>query len=191
MNPKRRRFLEILGVGGVGGLAGCSSFFESSATGERTSQSDNTPTATQPQTDTLDTSSRVRSALEGRRETYIDPDFSYEPMNQKLENSDLFSQVHARPASGKNGDYLQLRPATQPPTELASLLREVWNVGTELTTTTTVAETGVRFSGGEAFGTTYLVGTAALDPTTVVVVRASTPDVAVALAESGVFPLDQ
>lgn len=191
MNPKRRRFLEILGVGGVGGLAGCSSFFESNTTGERTPQSDNTPTATKPQPETLDTSSRVRSALEGRRETYIDPDFSYEPMNQKLETSDLFSQVYARPASSKNGDYLQLRPATQPPAELAALLREVWNVGTELIATTTVVETGVRLSGGEAFGTTYLVGTAALDPTAVIVVRASTPDVAIALAESGVFPLDQ
>jgi len=188
MNPDRRELLATLGLGGAVGLAGCSLLDDESDDGGGGDGDITTPTDGDAGP-TFDARARVEASLSGRATTRPEPDFSYDPVDAEVTESELFARVTAHPAADGRGDYLQFRPAERTATELASLLRDVSNVGTESTVVTTVRETAVELAGGDATEAATFVGTATVDGPIVVVVRASETEIARTLAEQSPFPL--
>lgn len=192
MNPDRRRVLQVLGLGTVGSLAGCS-LLESTSDGGGSGPDDDDD---DDQSNgggggpTFDKAARIESSLQGQAPTRPEFDFEYEPVAADLEDSDLFASVQAQPAAGAAGDYLQFRPATQSARELAGLLRDLWNVGTDTAAAAATADGEVELTGGEAFGTVALVGVARFERTAAIAVRARDRDTAASLAADAPFPLD-
>lgn len=192
MNPDRRRVLQVLGLGTVGSLAGCSLLESDSAGGGGGPEDDGDDDQSNGGggDGTFDKAARIESSLQGQAPTRPEFDFEYEPVAADLEDSDLFASVQAQPAAGAAGDYLQFRPATQSARELAGLLRDLWNVGTDTTATAATGAGEVELTGGEAFGTVVLVGVARFERTATVAVRARDRDTAATLAADAPFSLD-
>lgn len=181
MNRNRRRFLAVLGLGGAAWFAASSGL-----------AGDVLPSSNDSSTDaeSFDASARARNELGGRRERRPDFEFDYDPVEARFDESELFDRAQARPADDGTGDVLQFTPGERSADELADLLKTIWNVDASTTASTTVDGATVELTGGVAFGTTSLVGTASLaDEPTVLAVRGESPEAATSLADAAPFPL--
>ncbi|MEZ3145568.1 hypothetical protein [Halobaculum sp. MBLA0143] len=181
----RRRLLAVLGIGAAGG-AGALEYTgavdvdgrleaaatdladgslpvvndDSSATYESTTAAliDEIPAATVPAPQTFE--------------------FAYEPTTFEEIDSDYFGRVVAEPSESPSGDTLVITPAAdQAAGELAELLRDVWGVGSETTTETTVEGQTIELAGGRRGDSVALVGTVSAPPRVVAVRAGSVADV--------------
>lgn len=196
MDRTRRQVLELLGLGSLGSLAGCSFWeFESDVgtTGDSSTASaanaggEQTPEATP---ETVDVEAQVDLALQDQPSTLPAYDFSYEPLDAELSDSNLFKRVQGQPAADTAGDYLQIRPAEPTATELAALLRSIWNVGGSMSIEVPVDRRDISFTGGSTAQLSTFVGTAEFDANAVLAVRGQNTEAARRLAEDAPFPLD-
>lgn len=187
MTVDRRALLRTLGLGGAVGLAGCSLLDDGADTTDSTDET--TPESEAASDRSFDARARIEASLAERASTRPELDFSYDPVDADVSGSDLFARVTARPATDARGDYLQFRPAARPAAELASLLRDLTNVGTASTVATTVGDATVELTGGVTAETAAFVGTASVDGPAVIAVRARDTATARSLAGRDPFPL--
>lgn len=190
MKSKRREILAVVAAGGVGSLSGCSQIEEllsefrgGNGDGEGESSS------LGPQR-SLDTGSRVKTALEKQAPRRPAPDFSYDPIATTVQDSSLISEFRAQPATDNDGDYLQITPATRGDTDLVGLLRAIWNVPEAESAEVTINGSTVQLNGGEAFNTGILLGQYRHDSgPDVVAIRATSVETAKELTSGAPFPL--
>ena len=196
---RRRRLLEVLGLAGLGSIAGCSGRTEwvedqlpgwardrvDDASSESTATATPSPnTSTPPEPGTVETSFTAthRETSERLRElanVEMDISFSHEPVEMSFEDSELIESLRAWSADGVEGDVVRVRPRDATGDDVAAVLEALWGVTGGASVSSTVGGTADEFTGGETNASfSALVGLSETDSQPVFAVRA--PDVGTA-----------
>ena len=188
---KRRRLLEVLGLAGVGSIAGCSGrteWVEEQLPGwarDRLDSQRSGPTATETPTasstnddEPVETSFTATHRTTSERlaafaDAGMDISFSHEPVEMSFEESPLIESIGAWSADGVEADVVRAVPRDATSRDLAVVFESLWGVTGENTVTSTVNGASYEFTGGETDASfAALVGVSADESGAVFVVRA-------------------
>ena len=196
---RRRRLLEVLGLAGLGSIAGCSGrtkWVEDQLPGwardrvddvnpESTATSTPSPNMSTPaEPGTVETSFTAthRETSERLRElanVEMDVSFSHEPVEMSFEDSELIESIRAWSADGMEGDVIRVRPRDSTGDDVAAVLEALWGVAGGASVSSTVGGTAYEFTGGDTNASfAALVGLSQTETGPVFAVRA--PDVGTA-----------
>lgn len=160
---RRRSLLALLGLAGIGAIGLDATevhegVVDDVEVGHR--QGDSTSPNRLETTDTL-----VRpDDIESEKKTLSEPmkpyDFSYEPIDRAVDDSEEVSSVTAIPVDDGGGDRIELnlKPGADP-NEWGNRMHIALSVGRDIETKTTIDGRELTFTGGTARGQTALVGT--------------------------------
>ncbi|WP_418282633.1 hypothetical protein [Halorubrum sp. DTA98] len=110
--------------------------------------------------------------------TFTPISFDYEPWTLDDElNERLLNRIEAEPANDGRGDIVRVEPKVESATEIASLFRSLWGIGTETEYETTIDGEHVVLTGGNAQYHEFVAIVGELPESgAVVMVRAREPD---------------
>jgi hypothetical protein len=180
----RRRLLAVLGLGSVGGLGVLDQTGVVDVDDRITDALDAGGTAGDGDGYVSQTAELVDAIDEDRTRMpapFAEFSFASEHEEFTTPESRYFDAVAVTPADGTPGDTLRVTPAAENSApEIATLLRDVWTVGTDHAYAIQVGETSVAFEGGTQGEVAALVGTHQAGDEESVVLVARAPDVATA-----------
>lgn len=189
----RRDVLKLLGLAGVGaGGAVVLTNDDLNPLADDSDSDSSTTGTTDPDDPVAEAASKIEDAYQPVRAFPESVDLSYGSVETSTDD-DRFSHVTAATTESGDGDRIRIDVTGGQPAEVASMLRSLWQTGTEQTTTRTVSGTSVEFVGGasETLGVAALLGTFDAGTTpAVLVARAREVASAVELTESFEAVLD-